>query len=86
VSAVRQAEAKRRARVAPMATNGAVGSYAITDDGTRIYFERFSPGEGSVQRGGRQPGDAPPALLVMGLGANGRLLGPRRQTDAGLRL
>jgi pimeloyl-ACP methyl ester carboxylesterase len=68
-----------------MGRNGAVGSYAITDDGTRIYFERFSPGEGSVRRGGRQPGDAPPALLVMGLGANGRLWAPavRRMLASG---
>src|SRR2546423_12925836 len=51
-------------------------SYATADDGTRIYFERFSPDEGSARRGGRHSKDAPPALLVMGLGANGRLWAP----------
>lgn len=48
--------------------NGAVGSYATAQDGTRIYFERFSPEE---ERGG-----AAPVLLLMGLGANGRLWAP----------
>ena len=46
-----------------------MGSYAVVDDATRIYFERFSPGERSARR-------AAPALLVMGLGANGRLWAP----------
>jgi pimeloyl-ACP methyl ester carboxylesterase len=76
VTGVREAAPKQRARVAPEGGNGAVGSYAIADDGTRIYFERFSPDEGSARRGGRHSKDAPPALLVMGLGANGRLWAP----------
>jgi 3-oxoadipate enol-lactonase len=42
--------------------------YAVADDGTRIFFEQFSPGAGS--------NGAPPVLLVMGLGANGRLWAP----------
>jgi 3-oxoadipate enol-lactonase len=85
VTAVSQAEAKHCAPLAPDGRNGAVGSYAIADDGTRIYFERFSSGEGSARRGGRQPRDAPPVLLVMGLGANGRLWAPavRRMLASG---
>jgi 3-oxoadipate enol-lactonase len=56
--------------------NGAVGSYATADDGTRIYFERFSPqGDGARYRDSRSNGAAP-CLLVMGLGANGRLWAP----------
>jgi 3-oxoadipate enol-lactonase len=52
-----------------------VGSYASAEDGTRIYFESFSP-EGDSRW---------PVLLVMGLGANGRLWGPavRRLLAAG---
>jgi 3-oxoadipate enol-lactonase len=50
-------------------TNGAVGSHVIADDGTRIYFEFFSPHGGSAKR-------AAPALLLQGLGANGRLWAP----------
>jgi 3-oxoadipate enol-lactonase len=52
-------------------------SHVLADDGTRIYFERFSP-EGGSER-------AAPCLLVMGLGANGRLWAPavRRLLDAG---
>ena len=42
-------------------------TYATAGDGTRIYFETFSP---------REPNEAPPVLLVMGLGANGRLWAP----------
>jgi non-heme chloroperoxidase len=42
--------------------------YAVAADGTRIFFEHFSP------RGGSN--GAPPVLLVMGLGANGRLWAP----------
>jgi 3-oxoadipate enol-lactonase len=54
-----------------------IGSYAAADDGTRIYFERFSPPGGC--------NGAPPVLLVMGLGANGRLWAPavRRYLDSG---
>jgi 3-oxoadipate enol-lactonase len=78
VTAVRQAEAKHRVRSAADGRNGAVGSYASGDDGTGIYFERFSPDERSARR-------AAPALLVMGAGANGRLWGPavRRLLDSG---
>jgi pimeloyl-ACP methyl ester carboxylesterase len=85
VTGVRQAEPRHRARFAPDGRNGAVGSYAVADDGTRIYFERFSPGEGSSRRAGRQQKDAPPALLVTGLGANGRLWAPavRRMLASG---
>lgn len=42
-------------------------SYATAADGTRIYFETFSP---------RESNGGPPCLLVMGLGANGRLWAP----------
>jgi 3-oxoadipate enol-lactonase len=85
LTAVRQAEARHRAGFSPDGSNGTVGSYVIADDGTRIYFERFSPGGGSARRGGRQPRDAPPAMLLMGLGANGRLWAPavRRLLAAG---
>ena len=85
VTGVGKAHPKHRARVASDPRNGAVGSYGVADDGTQIYFERFSPGEGSAGRRGRQPRDAPPALLVMGLGANGRLWAPavRRLLAAG---
>jgi 3-oxoadipate enol-lactonase len=56
--------------------NGAAGSYATAPDGTPIYFELFSPGADSA---------GPPVLLVMGLGANGRLWAPvvRRLLAAG---
>jgi 3-oxoadipate enol-lactonase len=59
--------------------NGAVGSYAIAEDGARIYFETFSP------QGGSQSKRAAPVLAVMGLGANGRLWAPavRRLLGAG---
>lgn len=84
MAGVREA-APRRARVAADGGNAAVGSYAIADDGTRIYFERFSPDKGSALRGGRSAANGPPALLVMGLGANGRLWAPvvRRLLAAG---
>jgi 3-oxoadipate enol-lactonase len=50
--------------------------YARAADGLRIYFERFPPGEGSEQGpDARRPG-TPPVLLVMGLGANGRVWAP----------
>jgi 3-oxoadipate enol-lactonase len=56
--------------------NGAAGSYVTANDGTPIYFELF-----------RSEGDSagPPVLLVMGLGANGRLWAPvvRRLLAAG---
>src|SRR5918999_3441714 len=50
--------------------------YAVAEDGARIYFERFSP---------RESNGAPPVLMVMGLGANGRLWAPgiRRLLAAG---
>ena len=48
-------------------SNGAVCSHAIADDGTRIYFEVFSPSQSKR---------ASPVLLLMGLGANGRLWAP----------
>ena len=56
--------------------NGPVGSYATAHDGTPIYFELFSPEADSA---------GPPVLLVMGLGANGRLWAPvvRRLLAAG---
>src|SRR3954451_18490708 len=51
--------------------------FAVAGDGTRIYFEQFSPPGGS--------NGAPPVLLVMGLGANGRLWAPaiRRYLGSG---
>ena len=42
--------------------------FAVADDGTRIFFEHFWPREGS--------NGAPPVLLVIVLGANGRLWAP----------
>ena len=76
VTGVRQAAAKHRARVGPERGNGAVGSYATADDGTRIYFETFSPEGDSARRRRSESKDAAPVLLVMGLGANGRLWAP----------
>src|SRR5918992_3016177 len=65
--------------------NGAVGSYASADDGTRIYYETFSPQGDSGRRGQAQSNRVTPALLVQGLGANGRLWAPavRRLLGAG---
>ena len=60
----------------PDERNGAVGSYAIAEDGTRIYFELFSPQGDSARCRGSQSKGAAPVLLVMGLGANGRLWAP----------
>src|ERR671914_757556 len=56
--------------------NGAVGSYASADDGTRIYYETFSPQVDSAGGGDSQSKAASPVLLLMGLGANGRLGAP----------
>lgn len=53
---------------------GPVGSYAIADDGARIYFEVFTPERDSALD--PPPRRAFPAVLVMGLGANGRLWAP----------
>lgn len=85
VTAVRQVEATHGARFAPDGRNSALGSYLIADDATRIYFERFSPGEGWARLGDRHPRDAPAVLVLMGLGANGRL-GARREAPACRRL
>jgi pimeloyl-ACP methyl ester carboxylesterase len=54
-----------------------------TDDGARIYFETFAPAD--VHLDGERPHDRRPVLLVMGLGANGRLWAPavRRYLAAG---
>jgi 3-oxoadipate enol-lactonase len=52
------------------------GSHAIADDGTRIYFEFFSPQGDSARCRDSQSKGAAPVLLVMGLGANGRLWAP----------
>jgi len=73
------------ARAERARSNGAVGSYATADDGTRIYFETFSPGGRSGQPRLRGDEAAPPVLSVMGLGANGRLWAPatRRLLAAG---
>jgi 3-oxoadipate enol-lactonase len=51
-------------------------SHAIADDGTRIYFECFSPQGDSARCRDSQSKGAPPLLLVMGLGTNGRLWAP----------
>jgi 3-oxoadipate enol-lactonase len=72
---LREAE-REGARAKRARSNGAVGSYAIADDGTRIYFETFSPRVRSGQPRRREREDAPPVLSVMGLGANGRLWAP----------
>jgi 3-oxoadipate enol-lactonase len=76
MTGVREAEPQYRARIAP---SGGGGSHVKVDDGTRIYFERFSPDAGAARR------NAPPALLLMGFAANGRLWAPavRRLLDAG---
>jgi 3-oxoadipate enol-lactonase len=65
--------------------NGAVGSYATAEDGTRIYYELFSPQGDSARSRDGQSTRAPAVLLLMGLGANGRLWGPavRRLRGAG---
>jgi len=65
--------------------NGTAGSYATARDGTPIYFELFSPEADSAWRRRPKPGGATPVLLVMGLGANGRLWAPvvRRLLAAG---
>lgn len=60
----------------PSARNGAIGSYATAGDGTRIYFESFAPHGGSATRRGSRSRHPAPVLLVMGLGANGRLWAP----------
>ena len=60
----------------PDERNGAVGSYSIAEDGTRIYFELFSPQGDSARCRGSQSKGAAPVLLVMGLGANGRFWAP----------
>jgi len=55
------------------------------EDGTRIYYELFLP-EGDSGRSGTGPATSAPAvLLLMGLGANGRLWAPavRRLLGAG---
>lgn len=63
--------------------SGGVGSDVTAEDGTRIYFETFAPEKGGARR--RKSADLPPVLLVMGLGANGRMWGPavRRLRGAG---
>jgi 3-oxoadipate enol-lactonase len=60
----------------PDERNGAVGSYAIAEDGTRIYFELFSPQGDSARRRDSESEGAAHVLLLMGLGANGRLWAP----------
>jgi pimeloyl-ACP methyl ester carboxylesterase len=53
-----------------------VGSHLTVEDGTRIYFELFLPeGDSGRSRTG-PPTSAPAVLLLMGLGANGRLWAP----------
>jgi 3-oxoadipate enol-lactonase len=66
-------------------SSGAVGAYASADDGTRIYFESFSPEGASARPPGRRSKGAQPSLLVQGFGANGRLWAPavRRLLAAG---
>jgi pimeloyl-ACP methyl ester carboxylesterase len=63
----------------------AVASYATADDGARIYFEVFAPTRDSERRRRPQSQDVRPVLMVMGLGANGRLWAPavRRTLAAG---
>jgi 3-oxoadipate enol-lactonase len=56
--------------------NGAVGSHASADDGTRIYYETFSPQGDLAGCGDSQSKGASPVLLLMGVGANGRLWAP----------
>jgi 3-oxoadipate enol-lactonase len=63
----------------------AASSYAIADDGARIYYEVFAPTGDSGRRRAPQSEDPRPILMVMGLGANGRLWAPavRRSLAAG---
>jgi 3-oxoadipate enol-lactonase len=63
----------------------AIRTHAVAGDGARIYFEAFTP-PGSPRRGSRpRSTDLRAVLLVMGLGANGRLWAPavRRLLGAG---
>src|SRR5436190_5510485 len=73
----------RPPRVEPL--EAADASYAIADDGTRIYYEVFTPAGDSGLRRRPQSQHARAVLLVMGLGANGRLWAPavRRLLAAG---
>ncbi|HEX2231785.1 MAG TPA: alpha/beta hydrolase [Thermoleophilaceae bacterium] len=65
--------------------DGGAGSHATAEDGTRIYFETFSARGRLGWDSRREPGDPPPVLSVMGLGANGRLWAPavRRLLEGG---
>lgn len=56
--------------------NGLVASHARSDDGTCIYFERVAATPDSAGPRERKRAGKSPVLLVMGLGANGRLWGP----------
>jgi 3-oxoadipate enol-lactonase len=60
-------------------------SYATADGGARIYFEVFNPRGDSGRRRRPPSQDVRPVLMVMGLGANGRLWAPavRRSLAAG---
>ena len=94
------AEALQRSAVASGATAGrgpagvrprtkpieaALPSYAVADDGTRLYYELFVPAGVPRRRRRPQLQEARPVLMVMGLGANGRLWAPavRRTLAAG---
>jgi pimeloyl-ACP methyl ester carboxylesterase len=59
-----------------MSTEPLTQSYAVAEDGTRIYFETFSPRGRFGRDAGRESENRPPVLSVMGLGANGRLWAP----------
>lgn len=78
-----ESAAGARRRTKPI--EAALASYAVADDGTRLYYELFLPDGVPRRRRRPQSQEARPVLMVMGLGASGRLWAPavRRTLAAG---